>query len=63
MENNRIDLLIHNIGTLITMQGTQEPRRGDEMSEVAAVRRGAVAITDGIIVAAGAEDEVLASNR
>ncbi|KRF43838.1 imidazolonepropionase [Paenibacillus sp. Soil787] len=60
MENNRIDLLIHNIGTLITMQGTQEPRRGDEMSEVAAVRRGAVAITDGIIVAAGSEDEVLA---
>ncbi|NRF92484.1 imidazolonepropionase [Paenibacillus frigoriresistens] len=60
MENNRIDLLIHNIGTLITMQGTQEPRRGDEMSEVAAVRRGAVAITDGIIVAVGTEEEVLA---
>ncbi|KQX46750.1 MULTISPECIES: imidazolonepropionase [unclassified Paenibacillus] len=60
MENNRIDLLIHNIGTLITMQGTQEPRRGGEMSEVAAVRSGAVAIKDGIIVAAGTEEEVLA---
>ncbi|MDF2652081.1 MAG: imidazolonepropionase [Paenibacillus sp.] len=60
MENNRIDLLILNIGTLITMQGTQEPRRGGEMSEVADVRRGAVAIRDGIIVAAGSEEEVLA---
>lgn len=60
MEINRIDLLIHNIGTLITMQGTQEPRRGGEMSEVADVRRGAVAIRDGIIVAAGSEEEVLA---
>lgn len=60
MENNRIDLLIHNIGTLITMQGTQEPRRGGEMSEVADVRRAAVAIRDGIIVAAGSEEEVQA---
>lgn len=60
MENNRIDLLIHNIGTLITMQGTQVPRRGGEMSEVADVRRGAVAIREGIIVAAGSEEEVLA---
>ncbi|MDQ0897907.1 imidazolonepropionase [Paenibacillus sp. V4I7] len=60
MENNRIDLLIYNIGTLITMQGTQEPRRGGEMSEAADVRRGAVAIRDGIIVAAGLEEEVLA---
>lgn len=60
MENNRIDLLIHNIGTLITMQGSRGPRRGSEMSEVVAVRRGAVAIRDGIIVAAGPEDEVLA---
>lgn len=60
MVNNRIDLLIHNIGTLITMQGTQEPRRGGEMSEVADVRRGAVAIRDRIIVAAGSEEEVLA---
>ncbi|MDQ0889593.1 imidazolonepropionase [Paenibacillus sp. V4I9] len=60
MDNNRIDLLIHNIGTLITMQGTLEARRGGEMSEVAAARMGAVAIRDGIIVAAGSEEEVLA---
>ncbi|MCZ8511759.1 imidazolonepropionase [Paenibacillus filicis] len=60
MANNRIDLLIHNIGTLITMQGNRETRKGSEMSEVAAVRRGAVAIRDGIIAAAGPEDEVLA---
>lgn len=60
MDNRRIDLLIHNIGTLITMQGSREPRRGSEMSDVSAVHGGAVAIRDGIIVAAGPEDEVLA---
>lgn len=60
MEHNRIDLLIHNIGTLITMQGSRGPRTGREMSEVGAVRRGAVAIRDGLIVAAGPEDEVMA---
>ncbi|CAH8713758.1 imidazolonepropionase [Paenibacillus thiaminolyticus] len=60
MEHNRIDLLIHNIGTLITMQGRRGPRTGREMSEVGAVRKGAVAIRDGLIVAAGPEDEVMA---
>ncbi|WP_374016078.1 imidazolonepropionase [Paenibacillus thiaminolyticus] len=60
MEHNRIDLLIHNIGTLITMQGSRGPHTGREMSEVGAVRRGAVAIRDGLIVAAGSEDEVMA---
>lgn len=59
MEDNHIDLLIHNIGTLITMQGSRAARQGSEMSEVAAVRNGAVAIRDGIIVFAGREDEVL----
>lgn len=60
MEHNRIDLLIHNIGTLITMQGSRGPRTGREMSEVGAVCGGAVAIRDGLIVAAGPEDEVMA---
>ncbi|MFD0693287.1 imidazolonepropionase [Paenibacillus sp. GCM10027628] len=60
MDNNRIDLLIHNIGTLITMQGSKEARKGSEMSEVAAVQMGAVAVRDGIIIAAGPEDEVMA---
>ncbi|MDG0875444.1 imidazolonepropionase [Paenibacillus thiaminolyticus] len=60
MEHNRIDLLIHNIGTLITMQGSRGPRTGREMSEVGAVRKGAVAIRDGLIVAAGPEDDVMA---
>lgn len=59
MEDNHIDLLIHNIGTLITMQGSRAARQGSEMSEVAAVRNGAVAIRDGMIVFAGREDEVL----
>ncbi|WP_409346166.1 imidazolonepropionase [Paenibacillus sp. MBLB4367] len=58
MENKPIDLLIHNIGTLITMKGSKGARRGGDMSDVAAVRNGAVAIRDGIIVAAGPEDEV-----
>lgn len=60
MDNNRIDLLVHNIGMLVTMQGKLGPRKGGEMSEVAAIRSGAVAIKGGIIAAVGAEDDVLA---
>lgn len=60
MDNRPVDLLIHRIGTLITMQGKPEARRGSEMADVTAVSDGAVAIRDGAIVAAGPEEDVLA---
>ncbi|PYI53789.1 imidazolonepropionase [Paenibacillus flagellatus] len=60
MDDKRIDLLVHNIGTLITMRGAPGPRKGAAMSDIGAVGRGAVAIRDGLVVAAGPEDEVIA---
>jgi len=59
MENHSIDLLVYNIGVLVTMQGKPGPRTGSDMSEVAAVENGAIAVRDGKIVAVGREAEVL----
>lgn len=58
MKTNQIDLFIYNIGLLVTMQGKQGPRTGKDMSKIAGVENGAVAIQDGIIVAVGSEVEV-----
>ncbi|MCQ6563031.1 imidazolonepropionase [Paenibacillus mendelii] len=56
----QIDLLIHNIGTLVTMKGKSGPRQGREMSEAASLQQGAVAIRGGIIAAIGTEADVRA---
>jgi len=56
-----IDLLVHNIGLLVTMAGgTERARRGEEMREVGAISGGAVAISGGMIVAVGCEPDVRA---
>jgi imidazolonepropionase len=55
----QIDLLITNIGQLITMQGKKGPRSGKEMSEIGLVEKGAIAISEGKIVAVGTEREVI----
>ncbi len=57
---DKIDLLVHNIGQLLTLKGPARARAGSEMADVAAVENGAVAIADGLIVAAGPEAEVRA---
>ncbi|MDT0305331.1 amidohydrolase family protein, partial [Streptomonospora wellingtoniae] len=54
----QIDLLIHNIGCLITMQGSLKPRAGKEQSEVLTIHHGAIAIQGEKIVAIGSEKEV-----
>ncbi|MFC4766274.1 imidazolonepropionase [Effusibacillus consociatus] len=58
MNVQQIDLLVYNIGSLVTMQGHPGPRAGESMSNVAAVKNGAVAIADGKIAAVGPEKEV-----
>lgn len=58
MKPERIDLLVHNIGLLVTMRGKPGPRRGSDMSDVGAVTGGSVAIADGKIMAAGPEADV-----
>src|SRR5579875_3581648 len=60
MAEGTVDLLVHNIGTLVTMQGKAGARTGSNMSEVGIVENGAVAIRDGKIIAVGHEDEVRA---
>lgn len=60
MEQQRIDLLVHNIGELITMAGEAGPRTGSRMADVPVVKGGAVAVRDGVVVAAGLEADVRA---
>lgn len=53
------DMLIHNVGELVTMSSTKSgPRCGRDMDKIAAVKNGMVAVTAGLIVAAGPEEEV-----
>lgn len=58
MAQGAVDLLVHNVGTLITMRGAPGPRSGAGMAEIGAVAGGAVAIADGLILAAGREEDV-----
>ncbi|MFH1690435.1 MAG: imidazolonepropionase [Candidatus Eisenbacteria bacterium] len=55
------DLIVRNIGQLITLAGPEGPRRGAAMRELALVEGGAVAAGGGRVLAAGAESDVLAS--
>ena len=55
------DLIVRNIGQLITMRGAEGPRVGSSMRELGLVEGGAVASSDGRVLAVGTESEVLAS--
>jgi imidazolonepropionase len=54
----RCDLLIHNIGELLTCQSNSGPLRGRSMTEIGLIRDGAVAISDGLIVEVGASSYI-----
>lgn len=53
------DLLIHNIGQLVTLAGPAGPRRGLAMRDLAIVGRAALAARAGRIIACGPEADVL----
>ena len=55
------DLIIRNIGQLITMDGAEGPRVGPSMRELGLIEGGAVASSNGRVLAVGTESEVLAS--
>lgn len=54
-----VDMLIRNVGQLVTLAGSRAPRRGAEMRELAIVEGGAVGIEGERIVAVGPERELL----
>ncbi len=53
------DILIHNIGQLVTCASPGGPKRGTAMSDVGIIANGAVAVVDGKIAAVGLSDEIL----
>ncbi|MGQ9582322.1 MAG: imidazolonepropionase [Thermoplasmatota archaeon] len=59
MARRSADLLIVHASELATMAGPPRPRRGDEMANVGAVEEGALAIRDGLVLAAGPTSEIL----
>jgi len=56
----KIDILIDNIGELLSLSGAAVPRGGIAMGDVAAIYGAAVAVRDGKVAYCGAEDDVLA---
>ena len=54
------DLLITNIGELVTCASGGKPKRGAAMRDVGLIENGAVAIKDGLFVAIGENDEIIA---
>jgi imidazolonepropionase len=55
----KVDLIIHNIGQLITCQSTDMAKKGAAMQELGMIENGAVAIAGGKIAAAGQAEEIL----
>jgi imidazolonepropionase len=60
-EREMVDLLVTNIGRLLTMAGPDRARRGTEMRELSAVEGAAVAAAGGLVAAAGSERDVVES--
>src|SRR5690349_15549636 len=55
----RIDLLVRNVGQLVTVAGPTGPRAGAQQGELGIVANGAVAISGEVIASAGPEETVL----
>lgn len=55
----KADLLISNIGQLVTCASPSGPKRGTAMTDVGLISNGAVAVQDGKIMTTGKSDEIL----
>ncbi len=58
----RADLIVYNVGQLVTCASPKGPKRGDAMRDVGIIGNGAVAINDGKFAAVGTSDEILAAH-
>jgi imidazolonepropionase len=57
----KVDLLIHNAAQLVTCASAVGPKRGAALADVGLIPKGAVAISDGEIVAVGAAENLRAA--
>jgi imidazolonepropionase len=57
------DLIIHNIGQLVTCSSDNGPRKGVAMSDIGMVKGGAIAIKDGLIFDVGPSADLLTRYR
>nr|KXH72856.1 MAG: imidazolonepropionase [Candidatus Thorarchaeota archaeon SMTZ1-83] len=57
----KVDIVLNHIGQLATLSGnSQTPKTGESMQDLSIIEDGAVAIRDGLIVAVGTTQEVMA---
>ncbi len=54
-----VDLIVRNIGQLLTLEGRPVPRRGSDMRELSIIVGGALAAARGRVVAVGRETDIL----
>ncbi len=54
----KADLIVKNIGQLVTCASYGKPKKGSEMNDVGMLKNGAVAIIDGRIAGVGTYDEI-----
>ncbi len=57
------DLIVHNIGQLVTCASPDVPKRGAEMRDVGIIENGAVAIAEGRFVGVGTSAEIRAAYK
>lgn len=55
------DLIVTNIGQLVTCASVGKPKRGDKMRDVGSFKNAAVAIADGKFIGVGGSDEILSN--
>jgi len=57
------DLIIFNIGELVTCSSGGKPKRGEAMRDIGLIRDAAVVVKDGKIIAVGSSDELRRENQ
>ena len=58
---SQVDLIVHNVGQLVTCASGGKPKRGAAMRDVGGIENGAIAIGDGRILGVGKSEDILRS--